>query len=355
MSEDLDALRARIDEVDRRLLELLIERAEAAREVGALKAGSGASVLDPGRERELLERLLARNAGRYPPGALTAVYREILSASRALEAPMTVGYLGAAGGFAEAAARRRFGASSSVSAYRDPAALLRDLDGGRLQYALLARDVGDEDPALDSFDLFLDTRVTLFGEVVLRQGYALLGSPGGAAPAFLHGHPAALARCGELISRHAGASVLAAAGSREAAEAANRPGHAALAPPHLADGKAREVLEERAEDETDPVRRFLILARSRPPRSGRDRTALVCVLPNRPGALAGLLAAFADAGANVAWIEIRVSRHRPWEHAFFLETDGHAEDAPVGRALEAAARMASHLQVLGSYPVESAG
>jgi chorismate mutase/prephenate dehydratase len=354
MSDRLDRLRARIDDLDRRLLEILIRRAEAARTIGGLKARSGSTVLDPGREREVLDRLLERNAGRYPPEALTAIFREIISASRALEAPITVGYLGRPGGFAELATRRRFGAGASVSAYGDAAHLVRDLDAGRVEYALIAREVGDEDPALDTFDLFLDARVTLFGEFVLARGYAVLGRRKGDRPAVVYGHPSALARCREWVAARPEATVIAAAGSQEAVEAVTRRGEAALAPAHLADRRKLVILARSAEDDPDPRRRFFLLARSAPPRSGRDRTALVCVLPNRPGVLARFLAAFADHRANVAWIEIRESRHRPWEHAFLIEVDGHTADPGVKRALAAAGGIASHLQVLGSYPIDSA-
>ncbi len=352
MSDSLDALRARIDALDRKLLELLVERAEAARAIGSLKAERGATVLDPGRERQLLERLHRLNQGRYPPEALTTVFREILSASRSLEAPIAVGYLGRPGGFAEMMTARRFGASSTLEPFRDPAALLGALDAGRMEYALIAREVGDEDPALTNFDLFLEHRVTLFGEAVLHRGYALLTLDGAGPVRRIHGHPAALARCRGLLERHPEATVLATAGSREAAANLATGEDAALAPEHLADGRRIVVAESGAEDEAAPRRRFLILARSAPPRSGRDRTALVCVLPNRPGALADLLRRFTAAGANLAWIEIRESRHRPWEHAFFLELDGHAGDPATAAALREAAAAASHFQVLGSYPVE---
>ena len=355
MSERLARLRTRIDDLDRRLLELLIRRAEAARAIGGLKARTGSTVLDPGREREILGRLETLNAGRYPPEALTAIFREIISASRALEAPITVGYLGRPGGFAELATRRRFGSGATVSAYVDAAHLVRDLDTGRVEYALIAREVGDEDPALDTFDLFLDARVTLFGEFVLARGYAVLmkGPRKAERPSVVYGHPGALARCREWLAAHPEATVIAAAGSREAAAAVTRRGEAALAPASLADGRKLVVAASSVEDDPDPRRRFFLLARTAPRRSGRDRTALVCVLPNRPGVLAGFLTVFADHRANVAWIEIRESRHRPWEHAFLIEVDGHTADPGVKRALAAAGEIASHLQVLGSYPVET--
>jgi len=353
MTDDLDALRRRIDSLDRRLLDALKERAATAREIGRIKSQGDRAAFDPGREREVLRKLLEQNAGTFPPEALEAVFREIISASRALEAPMTVGYLGRPGGFAEFAAGRRFGASCRLAPSTRAGGLFHDLEAGRLDYALVPRDVGDEDAALPSFDLFLDHAVTLFGEYVLRRGYTLAAAPGAGNPRVLYGHPAALARCRDAASTRSGVTLVAVGGSAEAAERAAAEGQGAFVPAHAAAAQGLDVVLENAEDDPSPRHRFLILARGPAARSGRDRTALACVLPNRPRALHRLLDCFAAADLNVAWLEIRESRQRPWEHAFLVEVDGHRDDPAMVAALDAARGVAAHLTVLGSYPLES--
>jgi len=353
VSGSLDDLRAAINALDRRLLEVLIERAAAARAIGRLKSREARAVFDPGREREVLERLLAENRGRFPPEALTAVVREIVSASRALESPMTVGYLGRGGGFAAWAARRRFGSACALLPFDRPGELFRKLAAGHLDYAIVLREVGDEDPALDAFDPFLDHGISLFGEYLLHGGYALLAAGTGEAPTSLFAHPSALARCHHALAALGPVARVAVADSETAAQRAAAEGAYALAPAPLAGIHGLDVLRETMENVAAPVRRFLILARTPAPRSGRDRTALVVVLADRPGSLQEILLAFATRKVNVAWVEIRESRGRPWEHTFFLEVDGHRDDPPVQEALQEAGEAASHLQVLGSYPLES--
>ncbi len=354
MSRDLGPLRERIDALDRTLVETLLERAEVARAIGLLKDTSGTLPMDPGRERRVLERVLDLNAGRYPPEVLVGIFREIISASRAMEGEITVGVLGRAGAFADQAARRRFGSAAGLHAYGDAERLLDDLEHGRVQYAVVARDIGDEDPALDHFDPFLHRQVTLFGETVFRGGYAAVGVAGddpALGPDTILGSPSALARCRRYLQRHPGADVVATADSAEAAHRLGS-GRIALIPAGLARPGEQGIIEACAEDDPDPQRRFLLLSTHPPARSGRDRTALVCVLTNRSGALAGLVGAFASAGVNVDWIEIRASRRRTWEHTFFVEVSGHIEDEAVEAAVAAARTGASHLQVLGSYPIE---
>jgi chorismate mutase / prephenate dehydratase len=83
---DLRRLRRKIDALDRRIVRLLNERAELAREVGAAKAsGRRRAVRDPEREREVLLRVSMANAGPMPQADLLAVYRRLFAVARTLE------------------------------------------------------------------------------------------------------------------------------------------------------------------------------------------------------------------------------------------------------------------------------
>ena len=72
MSDRLSELRTRIDDVDRRLLELLSERGRLVLEVGAFKHASNAPVLRPEREAQILRRLAERNPGPLPASAIAS-------------------------------------------------------------------------------------------------------------------------------------------------------------------------------------------------------------------------------------------------------------------------------------------
>ena len=110
----LEDLRYRIDTIDEQLVSLLNQRAEVSLEVGKEKADNkSARYFAPERERDLVERLMQlRGAGAMPQASLLAVYREIISASIALQKPMTVAYWGPPGTFTEMAAVSRFGPST---------------------------------------------------------------------------------------------------------------------------------------------------------------------------------------------------------------------------------------------------
>src|SRR5262245_34342802 len=112
---ELARLRGLIDRVDRELLDALNRRAALVQQVGALKGAAGRSaVYRAARERDLVEALVRENRGPFPSAALPAVYREIISASRALEAQLRVAYLGPPGTSSHVAAREALGAQTEI-------------------------------------------------------------------------------------------------------------------------------------------------------------------------------------------------------------------------------------------------
>src|SRR5215217_7716258 len=93
----LPAIREKIDAIDDQLIRLLNERADLVHEVGLVKKANGTEIYAPEREESLLRALLAKNAelkGRLPESAIRAIYREIMSASLALEKDLTIAYFG---------------------------------------------------------------------------------------------------------------------------------------------------------------------------------------------------------------------------------------------------------------------
>jgi len=84
-SPELRRLRQRIDEVDRRIVGLINERAELTRAVGVEKSRLGRAIRDAAREREVLLRVSIANAGPTPQGDLLAIYRRLIATARGLE------------------------------------------------------------------------------------------------------------------------------------------------------------------------------------------------------------------------------------------------------------------------------
>jgi len=90
----IEEIRISIDELDDRILDLLNQRASMVIAIGGLKKGERREFYVPSREREIYERLMGKNPGPFPNEALKSVFREIISASLALEEPMKVAFFG---------------------------------------------------------------------------------------------------------------------------------------------------------------------------------------------------------------------------------------------------------------------
>ncbi|MHC4505396.1 MAG: prephenate dehydratase, partial [Planctomycetota bacterium] len=96
--------------------------------------------------------------------------------------------------------------------------------------------------------------------------------------------------------------------------------------------------------------RFFVVSNAPPPRTGRDKTTMLVSIKDEVGALHTMLGTFREQGVNLTWIQSRPSRRRAWDYMFFIDCEGHIEDAPVADAVAKLESRSRHVQVLGSYP-----
>src|SRR3989338_6134313 len=104
MKNQLTQLRKQIDLLDARLVELLSKRGHLAVAIGKIKKDGAAAVHVPSREKIVYDRISALNKGPYKTESLLSIFREIISATRALEAPLKISYLGPSATFTHMAA-----------------------------------------------------------------------------------------------------------------------------------------------------------------------------------------------------------------------------------------------------------
>src|SRR5262245_15906334 len=107
----LASLRSKIDRIDQQLVGLMNDRAKIALEIGKVKSTCGISAYAPAREDEVLSRALALSKGPLADRCVRAVFRELISGSRALEKELRVAYLGPPYSYSHLAAIHRFGQS----------------------------------------------------------------------------------------------------------------------------------------------------------------------------------------------------------------------------------------------------
>lgn len=349
--EDISKLREQIDGIDRRLVDLLVSRADVATAIGRLKASAGTVAFDPGREEAVIRRAVEEAAGRLPRHSVEAIFREIISASRALEAPTRVVFLGSEGGFTHEAAAQRFGGSAFCESVPDQDALLAALQNRTADFGCFPFTPSGEDPGFEAFDLMLNSPFPVAGEFQLEGTHVLLRTGEGPVTR-LYGDPFAFTHCRRHLDQsHPKAERVAVQSSLEAARlAARAPGSAALGPRFLADLTGLAVSGDGLDDAPAAARRYLILAPQPAPRAQAEKTALLVALANRPGVLHSMLGCFATGGINVVAVENRANARWTWEHLFYLEAEGHHSEPAMAGALREVEGRAAFFKVLGAFP-----
>jgi chorismate mutase/prephenate dehydratase len=354
MSDEIERLRGEIDALDEELLARLNRRAALARRIGELKRGAPA--YRPERETEILRRVTGRNPGPLPSERVAAVFREVMSACRGMEAAIRVAYLGPAGTFSEQAVRKHFGHAVEPVVAASIDEVFRSCESGAAHFAVAPAENSTEGTVGRTLDLLLVTPLRICGEIELRVQQNLLSSAGDlGAVRRVYSHAQSLAQCHGWLARNLPDAERVPVGSNaEAAQrAAREEGAGAIAGEAAAATYGLAILARSIEDDPTNTTRFLVLGRLDPRATGRDRTSLVMSAENRPGAVHALLTPLAAHGVSMTRIESRPARARSalWEYVFFIDVEGHCEDARVAAALAELKASAPFLKVLGSYPV----
>ena len=356
---ELKTLRDRIDAIDRQLLAALNERAAVAKQVGELKKREGSVVFRPEREAQVIDGLKAANAGPLASDSIAPIWREIMSACRALETPSRVAYLGPTGTFSEEAALGYFGSSI----VRVPCAsfdeVVRTTSAGAADFGVVPVENNTEGVVARSLDLFLTMPLFIIGETSLIVRHNLLrreNSTQGIEAVLAH--PQALAQChGWLSLNLPDVERRPVASNAEGARLASQNAAlAAIAGARAAAEFGLHVLAPAIQDEAHNRTRFAILTHPdrhpAPKPSGHDCTSLVVSVPNKPGAVHDLLVPLKKHAVSMSRFESRPARSGQWEYYFYIDVEGHPDDPKVGVALRELREACAFFKVLGAYPID---
>ncbi|MDZ4252184.1 MAG: prephenate dehydratase [Sulfuritalea sp.] len=352
-SQELGTLREAIDAIDGELLRLINERAQLAHRIGEIKQGN---IYRPEREAQVLRRVAERNPGPLSAAAAQRIIREVMSACLALEQPLTIAYLGPAGTYSEAAARKQFGGAPTLLPCPAIDDVFRTIESGNANYGVVPIENSTEGAIGRSLDLLLSSPLKICGEINLPIHHNLMTRCGALTDVTrVYSHAQSLAQCHEWLNRNLPlVSRVPVASNAEAARlAAGEAGAAAVAGDAAAELYALPILAANIEDDPNNTTRFVIIADHDAGASGADRTSLVCSAQNRPGAVYQLLAPFADNGVSMSRLESRPARGfggSRWEYVFYIDIEGHRSEPAVARALEELRHRAGFVKELGSYP-----
>jgi chorismate mutase/prephenate dehydratase len=359
---EIAGLRSRIDEVDRRLHDLLNERARLARKVGISKGKEGRLVdfYRPEREAQVLRMALERNASARAAGALrdeevVRLFREIMSACLAQEEPLKVGFLGPEGTFSQAAVYKHFGHSARALSLSTIDEVFHEVEAGHADFGVVPIENSTEGSVNHTLDRFLTSPLHICGEVEMRIRQNLMGKMRSLREVKrICSHPQSLAQCRQWLKETLpDVELIAESSNAEAARRArDEKGTAAIAGETAAEVYGLTILSADIEDRPDNTTRFLVIGRRTFGSSGNDRTTLLVSTGHTesPGALHRLLEPLAKNRVSLTRIESRPSQRRKWDYVFFMDLEGHRDDPALARALAGLKSRASLFRILGSYP-----
>ena len=348
----LDEQRKRIDEIDKKILDLLNERARAAIEIGKIKQSTNSVFYVPEREKAVYDSLADRNEGPLPNAAVKAIYREIMSSIRALEKPTTVAFLGPMHTFSQLAVQRIFGATAELRPMPSLNEIFTEVERGRVDYGVVPVESSIGGSVSDTLDRFLSSDLKIINEMLLHVSQNLLSKSPLDDITKIYSKDQSFSQCRNWLQANLPrAELIDVSSTAEAARiAADEEGAAAIGSILAAEPYQLEVVAERIEDSPHNYTRFFAIGRQLVRPTGNDKTSLLISIRNLPGALHNLLMPLAEVGVDLTKIESRPSRKKAWDYVFFIDLVGHVEDSNIKSALEKIAEHCTELKILGSYP-----
>ena len=351
-NDALAALRQKIDDLDRKIVDLLNQRAAVVIEVGKAKLAGGVPIYAPDREQAVFQRVAELNQGPLPQRTLQAIYRELMSGSFALERPLRIGYLGPEGSFSHLAAQKKFGASVEYRPLADIRAVFEEVARGHCDLGLVPIENNVGGGVVDTLDSFIDAQVYICAEVLVEVHQNLLANCPPEKITTIASKPEVFAQCRNWISTSfKQVDLLPVASSSKAAEmAASQEGLAAIGSVLAAELYNLKIVFANIEDNPSNMTRFFVISNHPTPRTGNDKTGIMFTTAHRAGALSRVLEVFSRYGINLTNIDTRPSKRRNWEYYFFVDAEGHCQDDNFRQALAEAKEHCGEMHVLGSFP-----
>ncbi len=357
--EALVALRRQIDACDRELLALLNRRAGHALAVGEIKKQQGTVVFRPEREAQVIDGLKLANPGPLHNDSVAPIWREIMSACRALETPTRVAYLGPAGTFSELAALGFFGNSIVRVTCASIDEVFRTTTAGAADFGVVPVENSTEGVVARSLDLFLNTPLFIIGETSLFVRHNLLRKADSLEDiACVCAHPQALAQCHGWLSNHLpNVERRPVSSNAEGARLASLdPSVAGIASDRAASEYGLHVVAPAIQDDPHNRTRFAIVTHPehhpQPQPSGHDCTSLVVSVVNRPGAVHDMLVPLKRHDVSMSRFESRPARSGQWEYYFYIDLQGHPAEPHVAAALAELRAVCAFFKLLGTYPID---
>jgi len=265
-----------------------------------------------------------------------------------------VAFQGERGAFSEDAVISFFGGGVDLFPCHTISDVFETVSRDEVKFGVVPVENSQAGSINETYDLLLSYPLTIFGEVNLRINHCLMALPGGDLSGIktIYSHPQALAQCEEFFKKIKAELIPTydTAGSAKMIKEKGLADCAAVASGRAAQIYGLEILARGIETNANNYTKFFVISKGKAKMARRNKTSLVFITKNMPGALYMSLGAFATRNINLIKLESRPSKNKPWEYIFYADFEGHIDAGACREAVEELKQKTTFAKILGSYP-----
>ncbi len=273
-----------------------------------------------------------------------------------------IAYLGPEGTFTEEALDKYLKGDKEIEKEPLPTVIdvIKYVDMGRVDEGLVPIENSIEGSVNITQDILtFESEAKIVREITLPIRHSLIGRKGLKRKHIksIVSHPHATAQCRNYLSTHfPDAEIIAANSTAEAVKKLleTDEGAAAIGTRTAARIYGLDIIAGDIEDNKENKTRFVFVGNYVPPKTGKDKTSLVCFLKkDKPGSLYNILREFAERDINLTRLESRPAKKNLGDYVFMIDVDGHLHDKEIFESIEILRKKVYLIKILGSYPVFS--
>tara|TARA_B100000035_G_scaffold311888_1_gene322253 strand:+ start:10816 stop:11883 length:1068 start_codon:yes stop_codon:yes gene_type:complete len=350
----LKKFREQIDLIDRKILKLLNQRANIAKDVADYKKKSNnTNIFRPERESQIIKSLRSLNDGPLSAEHIHNIYREIISSCLSLETNLNVSYLGPEGTYSEIATNKFFGKSVTKNSKSNIFDVFSDVKNNISDFGVVPVENSNQGSIKTTLDFLIRYKINICGEQNIPVKHCLMSKNKSTKKINkIYAHNQTLSQCDEWISKNlANSQKISSDSNAQAALLAKSDINAAcIANEICAKIYDLNILERNIHDIKNNTTRFLILGNTYVNSSKNDKTSFLMSLENKAGALSRSLEILAKNKISMTKIESIPTKEENWEYLFLIDISGHISTKKISESLKQISKKAKYFQLLGSYP-----
>ena len=380
---DLGEIRKRIDQIDRKLIELIEERLEIVREVALYKKENGMKIFDRKREEEVVNKNLSNVKSEELKHYIEGILKDIMDSSKEYQkfkigSPKEyindlnfngkkLGYTGVPGAYAYEVmvnllknsknSEGHMGAEAEeILNFNTHRELVEGVEAGKVDFAILPIENSIVGEVRDSIDLINKRNIYIVGEVKHKIEHNLLGIKGSKIDDIkrVYSHEQALMQCSEFLGKYPEWEKVkmnnTALSAKYIGDTGNKE-NACIANMETREMYNLELLQPDINNEKENFTRFFIVSNKNLICENSEKISVITSTKNESGALMKLLKVFSDYGLNMVNLKSRPKTNKPWEYYFYIDFEGNLEEENVEKALKEIREKSIYLQILGNYKI----